>query len=125
MASAIDVSEDVARELGISRAQVQRTLALLDGGATVPFVARYRKEATGGLDEVAIAKVRDLRDARVEVEERRATILASIAEQGKLTAELRGKIERARTKTELEDLYVPYRPKRKTRASIARGRGEC
>jgi uncharacterized protein len=113
----------VARELGLAPGAVAAVVALLDDGNTVPFIARYRKERTGGLDEVQIRAIEDQRTYVVELEARRAAILASVAEQGKLTAELEAKLRAARGKSELEDLYAPYRPRRKTRASVARERG--
>src|SRR5262245_20293379 len=120
---AVDLSPRIAEELRLDSAQVRATLALLDGGATVPFIARYRKEQTRGLDEVAIRAVSEKRDQETLLEERRRTVLSTIVEQGKLTDALRGAIEKCRTRAELEDLYLPYRPKRKTRASVARERG--
>ena len=113
----------VAADLGLSVAQVERTLSLAEDGATVPFLARYRKEATGGLDEVRIQAVLDAANAREELESRRGTILGSLAEHGKLTPELERAIAAAKSRTELEDLYLPHRPKRRTRATIARERG--
>lgn len=113
----------VAAELGLSPAQVERTLELAAGGATVPFLARYRKEATGGLDEVQLRAVLDAASAREELESRREAVLASLAEHGKLTPELERAVKAAGTRTELEDLYLPHRPKRRTRATIARERG--
>lgn len=113
----------VAKELDLQVKQVENVLALLDSGATIPFIARYRKEATDSLDEVQIGNIRDRHIKLVEMDKRRAVILDSIREQGKLTAELEGKIEAAMTMTELEDLYLPYRPKRKTRASVAKEKG--
>jgi len=113
----------LAEETGLTSSQVARTVALLDEGATVPFIARYRKEVTGELDEVQIRLVQERLAYQRELDERRATILASIEEQGKLSDELRGTIEACRQKTELEDLYLPYKPKRRTKASIARERG--
>ncbi len=119
----VDVLPTLAQQLGIPLHQVAATAALLDDGNTLPFVARYRKEATGGLDEEQIrAIVAGLESLRA-LEERRAAVLASVDEQGKLTPELQRQFETAATKTELEDLYQPYRPKRRTRASIARERG--
>ncbi len=116
-------AEVIARSLGIRPEQVDRTLALKDDGATVPFIARYRKEATGGLDEVQIRAVLDQAEERQVFADRRQVVLASIEEQGKLTPQLRAKIEAAASRAELEDLYLPYRPKRRTRAMIARERG--
>jgi len=113
----------VARELDLPARGVAAALALLDGGATVPFVARYRKEATGGLDEVQLRALAARRAYLVELEERRAAILAAIDGQGKLTPELRAALEACQQKTELEDLYLPYRPRRRTRAGLARERG--
>ncbi len=113
----------VATELSLGQAQVQHTLALFDEGNTLPFIARYRKEATGGLDEVQLRDVRDRADYLVELEERRAAILKSIEEQGKLDDALRAQIAGVETKQALEDLYLPYKPKRRTRAMIARERG--
>ena len=113
----------VANELSISVGQVERTLALFDDGATLPFIARYRKEVTGGLDEVQLRDVRDRAEYLREMEDRRAAILKSIDEQGKLDDVLTAAILRADTKQALEDLYLPYKPKRRTRAMIARERG--
>ncbi|HEY3359399.1 MAG TPA: Tex family protein, partial [Polyangia bacterium] len=113
----------VARSLKIRVDQVERTLALAAEGGTVPFIARYRKEATGGLDEVQIQAVLDSAQGLAEMQARRETVLATIEEQGKLTDELRAAIMAAQTKAELEDLYLPYKPKRRTRAVIARERG--
>lgn len=118
-----DLAPRVAEELRLDPAAVRAVIALLGGGATVPFIARYRKEQTKGLDEVAIRAIEDKRGALAALEDRRKTVLASVEEQGKLTPELRAAIERCRTRAELEDVYLPYRPKRKTRASIARARG--
>jgi len=110
-------------ETGLQQAQIEQTVALLEAGATVPFIARYRKEATGELDEVQIRLVQERLAYLQELNGRRRTILKSIEEQGKLTAELAAKIAAARQKTELEDLYLPFKPKRRTKASIARERG--
>jgi len=106
-----------------ARPGVAAVIALLDEGNTVPFIARYRKERTGGLDEVQIRAIEERRAYLVELEERRAAVLASIQEQGKLTPELEAKVRAAHSKSELEDLYAPYRPRRKTRASVARDKG--
>ncbi|BCR04416.1 RNA-binding transcriptional accessory protein [Desulfuromonas versatilis] len=110
-------------ETGLKPLQVENTVELLREGATVPFIARYRKERTGELDEVQVRLVEERLGYFGELEERKATILKSIDEQGKLTPELKGKIEACRQKTELEDLYLPYKPKRRTKATIARERG--
>jgi uncharacterized protein len=103
--------------------QVQQTVTLLRDGSTVPFIARYRKEQTGELDEVQIRTIEEYYDYFCELEERKASIIATIREQGKLTHELQSRIESTRLKTELEDLYLPYKPKRRTKATIARERG--
>jgi uncharacterized protein len=113
----------IAKEMSIAAKQVAATVELLDDGATVPFLARYRKEMTGGLDEVVITTIRDRVAQLRELDKRRAAILSSLEEQGKLTDVLQGQVEAAITMTELEDLYLPYRPKRRTRAMIARERG--
>jgi len=113
----------VARELSLSPQQVASTLTLFGEGNTLPFIARYRKEATGGLDEVQLRDVRDRAQYLTELGERRAAILKSIEEQGKLDDALRATIDSAETKQALEDLYLPYKPKRRTRATIARERG--
>jgi uncharacterized protein len=109
--------------LGLPAKGIAAVIALLDEDNTVPFIARYRKERTGGLDEVQIRAIETQRAYIVELEERRAAILASVGEQGKLTPELEAKLRAATGKAELEDLYAPYRPRRKTRASVARERG--
>ena len=113
----------IANRLNVNQRQVEKTIELLEQGATVPFIARYRKEATGGLNEVQIAAIRDLLLKLKELDKRREAVLASIEEQGKLTDELRRQIEAAETLTDLEDLYLPYRPKRRTRATIAIEKG--
>ena len=121
--SAIDPNPRIARDLSLSEGGVRAVTRLLEEGATVPFIARNRKEATGGLDEVAIRAIEERRAYVVALEERRAAILASIEEQGKLTPELRKAILACASKVELEDAYAPYKPKRRTRATIARERG--
>lgn len=113
----------IAGELQIAERQVSDTIELLDGGATVPFIARYRKEVTGSLDEVAIAAIRDRAEQLRELDKRREAILKSVTEQGKLTPELEAKIQAAATMAVLEDIYLPYKPKRRTRATIAREKG--
>jgi len=115
--------QQIAKQLNISPAQVAAAIDLLDAGSTLPFIARYRKEVTGSLDEDQLRNLSDLLERLRALDERRATILSSIEEQGKLTPELRQQIEAADTMTALEDLYQPYRPKRRTRASIAREKG--
>ncbi|HEU0298422.1 MAG TPA: Tex-like N-terminal domain-containing protein, partial [Longimicrobium sp.] len=116
-------AQKIAAELGLRPNQVSAALELLLAGNTIPFVARYRKEATGELDEVQLRDVRDRHEYLAELDERRAAILTSIDEQGKLTPELKASIDRAETKSALEDLYLPYKPKRRTRATIALERG--
>ena len=113
----------ISKQLNISLKSLTATIALLDEGGTVPFIARYRKEATGNLDEVQIRDVQEKLEYFRELEDRRETVLASIEEQGKLTPDLKARIEAALEKTELEDLYLPYKPKRRTKASIARDKG--
>jgi protein Tex len=113
----------IAGELSIAPRQVASAVALFAEGNTLPFVARYRKEVTGGLDEVQLRDVRDRAAYLSELEERRAAILKSVEDQGKLDPDLRGRIEAAETKQALEDLYLPFKPKRRTRAMIARERG--
>jgi len=112
-------AERIAAELGLRAPQVRAALELLLAGNTIPFVARYRKEATGELDEVQLRDLRDRHEYLAELDERRVAILKSIDEQGKLTPELRAAIGRAETKQALEDLYLPFKPKRRTRAIIA------
>ncbi len=113
----------LSSELNIRQNQVSNTLALLNEGATIPFIARYRKEVTGSLDEVQVAQIRDRYKQLVDLDNRRKTILDTISEQGNLTPELAKSIEATLTIFELEDLYLPYKPKRKTKASIAREKG--
>jgi protein Tex len=113
----------IARELGCGITQVAATVVLLDEGATVPFITRYRKEATGSLDETVITAIRDRIGQLRELDERRTAIIASLEERALLTDELKTRLENAATMTELEDIYLPYRPKRRTRATIAREKG--
>lgn len=113
----------IADELGVREQQVNATVEMLDGGATVPFIARYRKEVTGSLDDSQLRSLEDRLRYLRELEDRRSTILNSIEEQGKLTDELRASIDSADTKNRLEDLYLPYKPKRRTKAQIAREAG--
>ncbi|MBN2812864.1 MAG: RNA-binding transcriptional accessory protein [Bacteroidales bacterium] len=113
----------LAMELNLLPWQVENTMKLLNAGATIPFISRYRKEATGSLDEVQVGNIRDLFNKYQELEKRREAIIKSIDEQGKLTEELRKRLDEAMTLTELEDIYLPYKPKRKTRASVAREKG--
>ena len=113
----------ISAALQISESQVRKTIALLDEGATIPFISRYRKEMTGSLDEVQVAAIRDLRDQYVELEKRREAILKSLLELEKLTPELEKAVRAAETLSKLEDIYLPYKPKRKTRAMAAREKG--
>ena len=113
----------IAGELSLNRSSVESVLKLMDDGATIPFIARYRKEASGGMDEVVLASVRDLREKLAAMDQRRRAITASLTERNLLTHELRKKIEEAETLTRLEDIYLPFRPKRRTRASRAHEMG--
>ncbi|MDR2691511.1 MAG: RNA-binding transcriptional accessory protein, partial [Dysgonamonadaceae bacterium] len=113
----------ISQSLAISEKQVTRTIELLDDGATIPFISRYRKEATGGLDEVKIGEIKQLYEKYLELNKRKETILNSIEEQGKMTPELKSRIENTWDATELEDIYLPYKPKKQTRAEIARKKG--
>src|SRR5690554_3822007 len=117
------IEHRIAAELGVEPRQVIATVKLIDEGATVPFIARYRKEVTGGLDDTQLRQLEERLGYLRELEERRATVLKSIDEQGKLDAALRMQIEAAETKQHLEDLYLPYKPKRRTKAQIAREAG--
>ena len=117
------IALQIAAELRVRPAQIVTTIELLDGGATVPFIARYRKEATEGLDDIQLRELEVRLVYLRELSERRAAVLKSIDEQGKLTPELRASIEAAPTKQELEDLYLPYKPKRRTKGMIAREAG--
>ena len=116
-------SRMIATALNIAVHQVENTLSLLNGGATIPFISRYRKEATGGLDEVQIGEIKERYDKLTETAKRKETILKTIDEQGKLTADLKKRIDACWDATELEDIYLPYKPKRKTRAEAARQKG--
>ncbi|MBL8444708.1 MAG: RNA-binding transcriptional accessory protein [Zoogloeaceae bacterium] len=117
------IEHRIATELGVSPRQVFSAVQLLDEGATVPFVARYRKEVTGGLDDTQLRTLEERLGYLRELEDRRTSVIGSIEEQGKLTAELREQIESAETKQRLEDLYLPYKQKRRTKAQIAREAG--
>ena len=122
-AAQTQITRLIATELSVGAHQVAAAVALLDEGATVPFIARYRKEVTGNLDDTQLRNLEERLLYLRELEERRAIILASIEEQGKLTDELRGAVEAAATKQALEDIYLPYKPKRRTKAQIAREAG--
>lgn len=113
----------IAERLSLHIDAVENTLKLLDEGCTIPFISRYRKERTGGLDEVQIAQISDLNDKMKEMTKRKETIVSTISEQGKMTAELRKRIDECWSATELEDIYLPYKPKRRTRAQVAREQG--
>lgn len=117
------IEQIIAAELKVKPQQVHAALELLDGGNTIPFIARYRKEATGTLDEEALRNIEERAKYLRQLEERRAEILAAIEAQEKLTPELKTQIEAAVKMQELEDLYLPYHPKKRTRAQIAREKG--
>ncbi len=119
----IDINKIIASELKITNNQIENTLQLKSEGATVPFIARYRKERTGELDENQIREIFDRFEYLTELEDRKESILKSIEEQGKLTDELKAKIDACLQKTELEDLYLPYKPKKRTKATIAKEKG--
>lgn len=113
----------IAQQLSLPQDGVENTLKLLDEGCTIPFISRYRKERTGGLNEVQIAQISDLNEKLKETAKRKDTILKTITELGKLTPELQKRISECWNATELEDIYLPYRPKRRTRAQMAREQG--
>ena len=117
------INQRIAAELGVGVPQVAAAVELLGEGSTVPFIARYRKEKTGGLDDTQLRKLEERLGYLRELEDRRATVLKSIEEQGKLTLDLARSINGAATKVELEDLYAPFKPKRRTKAQIAREAG--
>ncbi|WP_370388543.1 Tex family protein [Snodgrassella alvi] len=119
----MNITEKIADELNVAAARIQAAIDLLDDGATVPFVARYRKEATGGLDDTQLRTLAERLQYLRELQERKQTVLSSIEEQGKLTDELRQSIAAVDNKTALEDIYLPYKPKRRTKAQIAREHG--
>ncbi|PWC47012.1 Tex family protein [Azospirillum sp. TSA6c] len=119
----LSISQRIADELSVRESQVASAIAMLDEGSTVPFIARYRKEATGGLDDTQLRTLEERLGYLRELEDRRASILSTIQEQGKLTPELERQIKQADTKTRLEDLYLPYKQKRRTKAQIAREAG--
>ena len=117
------LTDIISKELGFAPVKVKNVLELLDGGATIPFIARYRKEATGSMDEVAVGNIKELYEKLKAIVQRKETIVATIEEQGKLTAELERRIANCFDAVELEDIYLPYKPKRRTRATIAKERG--
>src|SRR5215467_2999355 len=118
-----EILQRISKEIGEPVSRVETTLKLLEEGATVPFIARYRKEATGNLDEVKIRDIDEKHQYYKELDERRDTILGSIEKQGLLTDDLKQKIQSTYTKSELEDLYLPFKPKRKSKAKLAIERG--
>lgn len=115
----LSIAQTIAQELNVKQQQVESAMSLLDDGSTVPFISRYRKEVTGGLDDTQLRQLNDRLGYLRELNDRRSSVLASIEEQGKLTAELRKAIDQADTKTRLEDLYLPYKKKRRTKGQIA------
>src|SRR5689334_10567005 len=117
------VDQRIADQLGVAVRQVSAAVGLLDGGSTVPFIARYRKEVTEGLDDAQLRSLEERLAYLRELEERRAAVLDSVRQQGKLTPELEAQILGADTKARLEDVYLPYKPKRRTKAQIAREAG--
>lgn len=119
----MNITQILSQELSATAAQINAAIKLLDNGATVPFIARYRKEATGGLDDTQLRQLAERLQYLRELEDRKAVVLKSIEEQGKLSDDLRAQIEAADNKTALEDLYLPYKPKRRTKAQIAREHG--
>lgn len=116
-------TNNISKELGLTEHSVNNTLQLLEDGCTIPFISRYRKERTGGLDEVQISAINELYEKIKDISKRKETVLKTIIEQGKLTPELQKRIENSWNATELEDIYLPYKPKRRTRAQIAREQG--
>lgn len=118
-----EFSQMIAAELKLPAHRIANTLKLLQGGATIPFISRYRKEATGGLDEVQIGDIQTRYEKLCELSKRKETVLSTIEEQGKLTPELKARISACWSATELEDIYLPFKPKRKTRAEAARAKG--
>ena len=118
-----NINQKIAQELGVRDQQVEAAVTLLDGGATVPFIARYRKELTGALDDAQLRTLEERLTYLRELEERRKAILDSIREQGKLDAALEATILAADSKARLEDIYLPYKPKRRTKAEIAKEAG--
>ena len=119
----MDINNTLAKELGIKPQQVEATVRLIDEGNTIPFIARYRKEVTGALNDEVLRNLFDRLNYLRNLEDRKATVIASIEEQGKLTEELKAQIIAAETLVVVEDLYRPYKQKRRTRATIAKERG--
>ena len=112
----------LSQSLGFAEKQIEKTIELLDNGATIPFISRYRKEATGSLDEVQIGNIKEAYDKLCETEKRKKFIISTIEEQGKLSEELKQRIDSCWDITELEDIYLPYKPRRRTRAEIGVGK---
>src|SRR5690606_41179581 len=119
----MDVTQYIRQQLGLSEKSIKNTLQLLNEDCTIPFIARYRKDITGNLDEVAIEKIARANEWYLQIQKRKESILSSIDEQNTLTDDLKNKIEQSYDLTELEDLYLPYKKKRKTRADKARENG--
>ncbi len=119
----MDIAKQLELEFSLKPWQVENTLKLIDDGNTIPFIARYRKEATGSLDDQLLRELNDRLNYLRSLEEQKEKIIASITEQEKMTDEIAKSIENAKTMTELEDIYRPFRPKRKTRASVAKALG--
>ncbi len=119
----MDIIRKLREEFGITQSQAENTVRLLDEGNTVPFIARYRKEMTGSLDDQIIRQLSERLTALRNLEDRRTQVRTAIAEQGRLTDALAAKLDAAQTQTEIEDIYRPFRPKRRTRASIAKEKG--
>ena len=119
----MDIIATLSKELNIETQRLIDTIALMDEGNTIPFIARYRKEATGSMDEVAIGNIKDMHEKLKAIVQRKDTIIATIEEQGKLTPELKNRIYNCFDAVELEDIYLPYKPKRRTRATMAKERG--
>ena len=116
----MDIIQVITRELKVEKWQVEAAVKLIDEGCTIPFISRYRKEATGSLDEVQIGNIKEAYDKLCETEKRKKFIISTIEEQGKLSEELKQRIDSCWDITELEDIYLPYKPRRRTRAEIAR-----
>ena len=123
MPNTIDFAAQIAQELNLAAHHVANVIRLFDEGATIPFIARYRKEMTGTMNEENVAAVQKRLEQLTELQKRKESVIASIREQEKLTPELEQKILNAKTMQEVEDLYLPYKPKRRTRAAIAREKG--
>src|SRR4051794_34438504 len=119
----MELAQNISARLNIRTVQVQTVLALLEEGSTIPFIARYRKDKTGNLDETQILQIQEESKALKEFTERKTFIEKTITDQGKMTEELQGKLDKATTVAELEDIYLPFKPKRKTKAQTARENG--